>query len=242
MKLITSKILLFLSTLLIAGAVHAGPTAADVGDAQTFGHPALYMGAASGFVTLSDVCDPMPSPTPPATVNDNQCFVINPVPASTTVFVANDICRIKLPKKATRNVIYPAINMFINYQLHNTTGADQPSGLFTFSATLTIESDALLGVNDPDGNPYNGKLEGQFPYNYRDDRSMKDGDRQRLRETLVRVGNTGITKAQLVSQGVPTAVVDAMFIGPMTIRMSVTGSARLIDFADITGNMRLFGD
>jgi len=36
-----------------------------------------------------------------------------------------------------------------------------------------------------------------FNYSYRDDRNMHDTDRQRLRETLVRAGNTGLTRAQL---------------------------------------------
>jgi len=234
-----------LSTMGLAGMLKAGPpSAADVGDAESFGHAALYMGAASGFVTLADVCDPTPTPVPPATANDSQCFVINPAPANTH-FDANDICRIKLPKKATRTVIYPAVIMFVSYQLHNTTGVDQPQGRLNFTATLTVESDALLdpALIDPNtGLPYNGKLEGQFPYIFRDDHNMRNGDRNNRRETLVRVGNTGLTKAQFVAQGLPASVVDAMFAGAMTIRMSVTGDAKLCESASITGNMRLFGD
>ena len=36
--------------------------------------------------------------------------------------------------------------------------------------------------------------------------------------------------------------VDAMFAGPITVRMHVTGAAKLCTDASITGNMRLFGD
>ena len=82
-----------------------------------------------------------------------------------------------------------------------------------------------------------------FNYNFRDDRSMKDGDRQRIRETLVRAGNTGLTRRQFIeSFGLSPAVVDAMFTGPMTTRLNVVGSARYLTDASITGNMRLFGD
>ena len=41
--------------LALAGGLRAAPTAADVGDAETFGHSALYMGATSGFETLAAV-------------------------------------------------------------------------------------------------------------------------------------------------------------------------------------------
>lgn len=55
-----------------------------------------YMGAASGAITLAASCPPDPSPTP-----NNQCFNLAPAPAPTT-FDAQDIPRIKLPKRATR--------------------------------------------------------------------------------------------------------------------------------------------
>ena len=216
-----------------------------MGDAETFGHPALYMGAASGFVTLST--DPCPSPTPslPSTVNNDQCFQIVAAPG-TTNFDAQDIARIKLPKKATRNVIYPVLNIFLNYQLQNSTGVDQPQGLLRFTAGISIESDAL---NDPScvdpftSAPCGGQLTFLFDYNYRDDRTMKDGDRQRLRETLVRAGNTGLTRQQFRDAfGLSPATVDALFAGPMTVRMDITGAAKLVTDASITVNIRLFGD
>jgi hypothetical protein len=235
---------IFCGAAVAGGLQGAPPSAEDVGDAGSFGHAALYMGADSGFITLAPVCDPEPAPVPPETANDFQCFTLNPAPAPTH-FEAEDICRIKLPKKATKTIIYPALNFFINYQLRNTTGVDQPLALFAFTATLTIESDALLdpSIIDPQTTlPANGKLVNQFTYVYRDDRRMEDGDRQRQRMTLVRVGNAGINKAQLISQGLSPAVVDALFDSAMTIRMSVSGDARLTTDANITGNMRLFGD
>lgn len=236
-----SKILvLTLTSLAITGALRAAPpTAEDVGDVGSFGHNAQYMGATSGFINLIPSCPPDPSPTP-----NNQCFNLAPAPAL-TAFDAQDILRIKLPKKATRTIIYPALNFFINYQLENTTGVFQPQGVFSYTALLTIESDVLLdpSIIDPGtGLPANGKLVGQFSYIYRDDRSMDTNDRQRLRETLVRVGNAGINKAQLISQGLAESVVDDLFKNAMTIRMSVTGTARLVTDANITCNMRLFGD
>jgi len=236
---------LILSILAVAGPLRAGPpTTEEVGDVGSFGHNVLYMGAKSGFITLSPACTPAPTPVPPATANDDQCFTLLPAPTVTN-FDAEDILRIKLPRRATRTIIYPALNFFIDYQLQNTTGVFQSQGLFAFTARVTIESDVLLdpSIIDPQtGLPANGKLVGQFSYAFRDDRSMDVNDRQRLHETLVRVGNAGISKSQLVGQGLSPAVVDDLFQSAMTVRMSVTGNARLVTDASVTCNMRLFGD
>ena len=238
---------LTLSTLAVVTGLRAGPTAADVGDAESFGHAALYMGATSGFVTLAatGTC-PAPTPTPsPAPNGDTFCDELNPAPAQTN-FSHDNICRINLPKKATRTVIYPVLNIFLNYQLQNSTGADLPQGLLRFNAGITIQSAALTDpacVDPSTSLPCGGKLTLLFDYNYRDDRSMKDGDRQRLRETLVRAGNTGLTKQQFRdSFGLSPATTDALFAGPMTVSIDISGAAKLVTDASITVNMRLFGD
>lgn len=228
-----------------AGLRAAPPTAADVGDADTFGRTAQYMGVASGFVQLSAACPaPTPTPTPPFNPNDSQCFNLSPAPA-TTSFDAQDICRIKLPKKSTKNIIYPVVNIFLNYQLQNSSGVTQPSALFSFTASLTIESDVLNNpsIIDPGtGLPAAGKFTFQFPYVFRDDRAMQDGDRQRIRETLVRIGNAGLNRAFFIASGLTDSQVDDLFKSVITVRMSVQGSAKFVTDATITGNMRLFGD
>src|SRR4029077_6064848 len=96
----------------------------------------------------------------------NQCFDLNAAPATTT-FDAENICHIKLPKDSTRDIIYPALNFFVDYQLQNTTGVPQPQGLFDFLATVDIESDVLNdpAVIDPStGLPAGGRLTAQFTY------------------------------------------------------------------------------
>jgi hypothetical protein len=61
------------------------------------------MGAASGFVTLSSDPCPAPTPTPsPVPNGDSFCDQLNLEQAQTS-FSHDNICRIKLPKKATRN-------------------------------------------------------------------------------------------------------------------------------------------
>ncbi len=234
MKHTLKLVALVVSTFALAGFLRAGPpSAADVGDAESFGHAAQYMGAASGDFSLR-------SPCPAGATN---CTNLDPTGSAT--FTALDNCRIKLPKKATRTIIYPALNFFVNYELENNTGVFQPVGRFSFRATVDIESDVLLdpSIIDPaTGAPAAGKLIGLFTYNYTDDRAMQIQDRQRQQFTLVRVGNAGINKAALVALGLSEATVDALFNKAMTVRMNVTGDARLCNTATVTTNMRLFGD
>src|SRR5256885_3533468 len=167
--------IVILSILAVITGLRAGPSANDVGDAETFGHPALYMGATSGFVTLAQVGDcPAATPTPsPVPNGDTFCDELSPAPAQTG-FSHDNICRINLPKKASRNVIYPGLNIFLNYQLQNSTGADLPQGLLRFNAGITIQSAALTDpacVDPSTSLPCGGKLTLLFDYNYRDDRS-----------------------------------------------------------------------
>ncbi len=229
---------LLLSSLAVVTGLRAGPpSATDVGDAETFGHPALYMGATSGFETLSTDPCPAPTPTPsPVPNGDSFCDQLNAAPSQTN-FSHDNICRINLPKKATRNVIYPVLNIFLNYQLQNSTGVDQ-TGLLRFTAGITIVSDALNGPDCIDQNtsaPCGGKLTLLFNYSFRDDRNMHDGDRQRLRETLVRAGNTGLTRQQFKdSFGLLPATVDALFAGPITVQLDLSGAAKMATDASIT--------
>jgi hypothetical protein len=238
---IRNVLVLVLSTSAVVVGLRAGPSEADVGDPDSFGHSANFMGVASGFVTLSPSCTPASTPVPPATANNDQCFNLDPEPA-TTSFEADDLARINLPN----DIIYPVLNFFHRYTLQNNTGSAQPSGEFFYTAWLTIDSTAL---NDPsciDPNtsaPCAGHLQFQFGDNFfRVDHNMNDGDRERNGQNYTRAGNLGITKRSLVESGIPQNVADKLFQGPMTIHLNISGAARLVTTASITGNMRLFGD
>lgn len=253
MKNRMSKLLIIAaSSVALVGWLKAGPspTADDVGDVGSFGRAAQYMGDASGFITLqTDPCTtptPTPTPSPPSVnpANSDQCFQI----VDTTVtqsFTADNSCRINLPKDATRTIIYPVLNFFYIYNLNNTTASDGQAR-FQFTANITIVSDVL---NDPSiidpmtMAPAMGKLQLQFtPNRVFDDRHLDPGEHAQMRLTLTRAGNAGISKAQLVASGLSQTVVDKLFKNPMTLQLNVVGTVKLVDFATITTNMRLFGD
>lgn len=245
MKHFSAFLISILAAIAAVGLKAAPPSPADVGDADSFGKNAMYMGAASsGFVTLSPDCSAQPSPTP--TPPDNQCFTLLPAPATTT-FDAQDVCRIKLPKKATKDIIYTVFTMTHNYQFLNTSGTQQPQALFTYTPYLTIESDAL---NDPSiidpatGMPAMGRLQNLVvaPNTLRDDRSLEINERIRNRVTFTRAGIAGLNKTFFINYGLSSTVVDELFKSAITIRMNVQGSAKFVSDATLQMHMRLLGD
>lgn len=239
------------SSLALAAWLKAGPPSADdVGDADSFGNNAVYLGAVSGFIVLqTDPCTtptPTPTPSPPSVnpPNTYQCFQIVDSTA-TTPFDAENSCRINLPKNAAKTVIYPALNFFYTYNMNNTSGVPAQAR-FQFTANITIVSSVLSDPSciDPNtGLPCDGQLTFQFtPNRVFDDRHLDAGEHAEVRMTLTRAGNTGITKAQLIEEGLPSTLVDNLFHNPMTLQLNVVGTAKDVDSASITSNMRLFGD
>ena len=239
------------SSFALAGWLKAGPpTVDDVGDVGSFGNNAIYMGAASGDITLQTApCTtptPTPTPSPPSVnpPNGEQCFQIMDTTV-TTPFDAENSCRINLPLNAAKTIIYPVLNFFYTYNMNNTT-ASAAQARFQFTANLTIVSTVL---NDPScidpntGAPCDGRLTFQFtPNRVFDDRHLDAGEHAEVRMTLTRAGNGGISKASLITEGLPSSLVDNLFKNPMTLQMNVIGTAQYVDFAQITTNMRLFGD
>ncbi len=163
----------------------------------------------------------------------------------TTPFDAGNSCRINLPKDVAKSVIYPVLNFFYNYNMNNTTGASAQAR-FQFTANITIVSNVL---NDPScidpntGLPCGGRLTFQFtPNRVFDDRHLDSGEHAQVRMTLTRAGNAGINKQQLIDEGLPSALADDLFHHPMTLQLNVIGTAKNVDSASITSNIRLFAD
>jgi len=252
MKHYLSKIavVIFSGFAVAAGLRASAPSVDDVGDADSFGSNAHFMGAASGFIVLqTDPCTtptPTPTPSPPSVnpANGNQCFQITDT-SVTTSFDAENSARINLPGGAAKTIIYPMLTFFYTYNMNNTTGASAQAR-FQFSANITIVSAVL---NDPsciDPNtsaPCGGQLTFQFtPNRVFDDRHLDTAEHAQVRMTLTRAGVAGISRANLIGQGLPPVLVDKLFKNPMTLQLNVVGTAKNVDSANVTDNMRLFGD
>ena len=115
MKQGTWKIFVSVLALVVVGGLRAGlldppVNPADVGDADSFGHNAMFMGAVSGFVILSPNCSAEPPPQP-----DTQCFNLAQRRARQAP-TRKSLCRIKLPKAEDENHHLSGPTFFQNYR------------------------------------------------------------------------------------------------------------------------------
>ena len=112
---------IFVGSSIAAAAHAAGPAAADVGDADSFGRNVHFIGTSqSGSVSVTSDASNCPPPDP--SLPDDRCLVVNPAPAQ-TVATFNDIGRIKLPAKATNSLLCHAVTPFFFWHASNPTGS-----------------------------------------------------------------------------------------------------------------------
>lgn len=222
----------------------SGPTAATVGDADTFGRTVLWDGLInSGNISMSTDCTPAPGD--PAPGPDDHCITLNAAPA-TTSFDIPDIGRMTLPGKSSRDILCHWLTPIVIYSLYNGTGVPA-TGRITLSPYLKIESTVL---NDPTlidpntGLPYGGVLETGFAASYQSARTLQPNERdtQRFSESRVCIGGTISRQGLIQGYGFTNAQVDAFFKQPMTLRLGLRGSASLVDFANIIYAVRIMGD
>jgi hypothetical protein len=222
----------------------AGPTAADVGDADTFGRTVIWDGIiSSGNISMAADCTPAPGDPPPGP--DDHCITLNPAPAATS-FDLPDIGRITLPAKSSRDILCHWLTPIVIYSLHNGTGVPA-TGRISLSPYLKVESSVL---NDPSlidlttGLPFNGSLITAFSANYQSSHTLQPGDTdtERFSESRVCIGGTISRQGLIQGYGLTNAQVDKFFANPMTLRLGLRGSATLVDFANLIYAVRIMGD
>ncbi len=222
----------------------AKPTAAEVGDADTFGRNVVYAGLINtGTITMAADCttapgDPMPGP-------DDRCITIQPGPATTT-FDLPDIGRMTLPGKSSHNILCHWLSPIMTYSFFNNTGVNA-NGLISLSPYLQVQSEVL---NDPSlidpntGLAYNGQLETGFAASYRSQHTLapNETDTERSSESRVCIGGTISRQGLISGYGFTDAQVDKFFKKPMTIKFGLRGSASLVNFASLIYGLRIMGD
>jgi hypothetical protein len=227
-----------------AHTMGAGPTAADVGDADTFGRNVIYDGLInSGSISMASDCTPAPGDPPPGP--DDHCITLNAAPA-TTSFDLPDIGRMTLPAKSSHNILCHWLTPIVIYSLHNGTGAPA-NGRITLSPYLKVESSVL---NDPSlidlttGLPFNGSLLTGFAANYQSSHTLQpnETDTERFSESRTCIAGTLSRQGLIQGYGLTNAQVDKMFANPMTLRLGLRGSASLVDFASLIYAVRIMGD
>lgn len=231
--------LVALSSVPVARAQGGGPTAAEVGDADSFGRSPRWLGLLSGHVNLAADCTPAAGE--PA---DPNCVVLGAAPARTT-FRVDDLDVLVLPARSSRSLLCHWQTPVTSYRASNPTGIAE-SFQFRVTPVYRIESPVLLepGLVDPGtGLPYNGVIElgltSMFKF-----QTLAPGDSssELLTGTRMCIGGL-VSRANLIqSYGLSATQADRFFREPITIRLGISGSARLVDSATINIGTRFVGD
>lgn len=227
-----------------AASTSASPTAADVGDADTFGRNVVYDGLInSGTISMSTDCTPVPGD--PAPGPDDHCITLNPAPAITS-FDLPDIGRMTLPAKSSHNILCHWLTPIVIYSLYNGTGAPA-TGRITLSPYLKVESDVLSDPSLIDlttGLPFNGSLETGFAASYQSSHTLQPGevDTERFSESRTCIAGTISRQGLIQGYGLTNAQVDKFFSKPMTLRLGLRGSAALVNFSSLIYAVRIMGD
>ena len=223
--------------------MRAGPTEEEVGDADSFGNEKIYLGLAqTGGVTIQADCTGF---DPAAGV-----CIEHAAPPGSTFVDETGLGAIELPKKASDSILCFTFTQFSTWAWANNTGSQQTGSMGLF-LTVQIENEALIGLSDAGGNPFNGFLflDGAgtpTPAGIivsTSQTTLPDGAFEVQRERTTRSCTGGIVSANaLRAQGLTDAQIKDFFDEPMTITFGVAGSVSMTDFANFFGGIRIYGD
>jgi hypothetical protein len=225
-----------------AGAASlAAVTAGSVGEPDSFGRNALFLGIAqSGTVVIDPTCDPVDiGPLGP----DDHCITVAdpsiPVPATTF----NDVARITIPGKSAGNVIYAIANHTVSFSMFNPGAPTQ--GRISYVPTITIESDALKDpslIDPTTGLPFNGSFTVGGAGAYLVNKTLASGASEFVTHSYSRANTSGLSRSFFAGLGLPDSAINELYKKPMTIRLNVRVSSRWVDSAVLVFTMRFLGN
>ncbi|NND44910.1 MAG: hypothetical protein HKN58_06270 [Xanthomonadales bacterium] len=212
-------------------------TVEDVGDVDSFGRAKIYLGVEqTRGVTIQADCtgwDPASGP----------CIETAPAPGVTLVDEF-DLGSISLPANATNSILCFTFTQFATWGWFNPT-ASTATARMALWATVQIENDALLGLNNANGVPFNGKLfVDPIPIIVSThEHTLPAGAYEVQRERSTRSCTGGIVNTRtLAAEGLTDMQIKDFFKEPMTVTFGTEGSVSLVDFAVFSVGARLYGD
>ena len=225
-----------------AGGAAPGVTEDQVGDVDSFGRDKTYLGVAQTIpVIIQEDCtgaDP-----------DEVCIEHSVAPASTSVD-EEELGAIELPGRASNSLLCFTFTQFSTWFWSNFTGSTQTGDMSLF-LTVQIENEALNGLNDGNGNPFNGFLflDGAgvpTPTGIivsTSQTTLPDGAFELQRERITRSCTGGLVSARLLrAEGLTENQIKDFFKEPMTVSFGVRGSVRMTELALFFGGIRIYGD
>jgi len=217
----------------------AAPTVEEVGDADSFGRPVKWLGLLSGFVALNLDCTP-----PPGEPANPSCITLNPAPAL-TAFNAPAVASITLPGKSSETLLCHWQTPIVSFSISNDTLAAQTAN-FRLTPRYRIQSEVLDDpalINPQTGAPFGGSIETALTA-YNRTRVVEPGyfENETMTGTRMCIGGL-VTQRSLVEQyGLTPTLAKKFFRKPITITMSITGNARMVNGASINFGTRFTGD
>lgn len=229
------------------GAVsEAAPSAADVGEPDSFNKNAKFMGiSGGGVIYVYSSCDPAVLSTDLGVVlgPDDRCLAVGD--GSVTTFQTfTDLGRINLPAKANDNILYMINNHTINYQFENLTAANV-SGQMSYSPLVTIESVALndpAAIDPSTGLPMNGSFTTGGNGTTTVSQLLFPNSFETHVQSYSRANTAGFSRVFWAALGLPQNVIDQLYKKPMTIRLGARVSARRVPFGLFLYTARFLGN
>lgn len=219
----------------LAGASLAGPTAADVGDADSFGRAVNWLGLAAESIELENDC----------TGVTGNCQVIAPSPAYTS-FSFSDIAHITLPAKSAHSLLCYWFSPLLTISYNNPTTTAVVAHL-NYSPSVTVENSVL---NDPTlidpstGVPFGGQLLTGLTSSEHREVPLPAGLAltERTRDSTVCIAGLVSQSALVNTWGLSNAQAKEFFKHKTTLRLNIDGSAQYVDSASLYFGLRVVGD
>jgi hypothetical protein len=225
----------------LAAAVNAAPppSAAAVGDADSFGRNVRWLGSLDTQITLTADCSGLPARA------QDRCIVRAAAPAA-TAFDYSDLNRVTLPAKSTNSLLCQWWTPIVVLSFSNPTPAPITARV-RWTPTLTVESSVLADpalIDLTTGLPFNGKLATGMAVSHNETFTLAPGENRLWRDSSSRVCIAGsLNKQSLVSDyGLSAATADDVFKHEMTVRLNISGSVSGVDEASLYFGLRFVGD
>lgn len=216
-----------------------GATHETVGEGDSFGRNANYLGLMAGQVALSPVC-------PRANAFPGEKCQIIATNNGQTRFDFQNIAEIRLPAASTNALLCQWLTPVITINYRNGTSV-RAAGTLYYLPSLTFINPVLDDpalINPLTGQPFAGRLTTGLSAHERLSMPLEPAFAisEHTRKSTVCVAGA-LSRSRLIQiYGLTEAQADRFLASPMTVQMNVTGVSQYVDLALLNLNMRLMGD
>lgn len=221
-------------------------TVAEVGDPDSFGKNAKFLGTATtGFVYIYYSCDPaiLLAELELTLGADDRCLAA-PTPGVAVNGQFNDIGRITIPGRSADNVFFFLANNLVNYDLLNPNPTPVSSS-FLYSPTITLESVAL---NDPaaidpgTGLPMNGSYTTGINGTKLLSKTLAGNAFENTFERYASTSSRGFARSFFADLGLPQNVINKIYNKPLTIKLNIRVRTNYTTFGQFNYAMRILAN